>query len=74
MSRILIIDDEDKYFELCQRFIAEHEFLPPVRNYREAASVLKAERGNIDLVLLDVHFDIPDEELLPLDKTELLAG
>ncbi|MCR9160104.1 MAG: sigma-54-dependent transcriptional regulator [Nannocystaceae bacterium] len=74
MSRILIIDDEDKYFELCQRFIAEHEFLPPVRNYREAASVLKAERGTIDLVLLDVHFDIPDEELLPSDKTDLLAG
>lgn len=74
MSRILIIDDEDKYFELCQRFIAEHEFLPPVRNYREAASVLKAERGTIDLVLLDVHFDIPDEELLPLDKADLLAG
>ncbi len=74
MSRILIIDDEDKYFELCQRFIAEHEFLPPVRNYREAASVLKAERGTIDLVLLDVHFDIPDEELLPLDKAGLLAG
>ena len=74
MSRILIIDDEDKYFELCQRFIAEHEFLPPVRNYREAASVLKAERGTIDLVLLDVHFDIPDEELLPFDKADLLAG
>ena len=74
MSRILIIDDEDKYFELCQRFIAEHEFLPPARNYREAEAVLKTERGSIDLVLLDVHFDIPDDELLPHDKADLLAG
>ena len=74
MSRILIIDDEDKYFDLCQRFIAEHEFLPPVRNYREAETVLQAERGTIDLVLLDVHFDIPDDELLPYDKDDLLAG
>lgn len=74
MSRILIIDDEDKYFELCQRFIAEHDFLPPARNYREAEAVLKAERGSIDLVLLDVHFDIPDEDLLPFDKADLLSG
>ena len=74
MSRILIIDDEDKYFDLCQRFIAEHEFLPPARNYREAEAVLQAERGGIDLVLLDVHFDIPDDELLPYDKDDLLVG
>ncbi|MEM6292157.1 MAG: sigma 54-interacting transcriptional regulator, partial [Myxococcota bacterium] len=74
MSRILIIDDEDKYFELCQRHISEHEFLPPVRNYNDAKAVLDARGDEIDLVLLDVHFDIPDDELLPVDKTELLAG
>ncbi|MBV1859994.1 MAG: response regulator, partial [Nannocystaceae bacterium] len=74
MSQILIIDDEDKYFELCQRFIEGHDFLPPARNYREAAATLKAHRGAVDLVLLDVHFDIPDDELLPYDKTDLLAG
>ncbi len=74
MSQILIIDDEDKYFELCQRFIEGHDFLPPARNYREAEATLEAYRGKVDLVLLDVHFDIPDEELLPYDKTELLTG
>ena len=40
MSSILIIDDTDKYWELCTRFMPEHEFLPPARNYREAAETL----------------------------------
>ena len=67
MSSILIIDDTDKYWELCTRYMPEHEFLPPARNYREAAETLGRARG-VDLVLLDVHFDIPEEELLPYDK------
>jgi two-component system nitrogen regulation response regulator GlnG len=71
VSSILIIDDEDKYFDLCTRFMPEHRFLPVARNYREAASVLD-QRG-VDLVLLDVHFDIPEEDLLPYDKGDLLA-
>jgi DNA-binding NtrC family response regulator len=72
MSSILIIDDTDKYWELCTRFMPEHELLPPARNYREAAESLAKHRG-VDLVLLDVHFDIPEEDLLPEDKAELLA-
>ncbi len=74
MSSILIIDDEDKYYELCRRFISEHSFLPPARNFGEAKAVLEARGGDIDLVLLDVHFDIPEAELLPEDKSELLAS
>ena len=73
MGTILIIDDEDKYLELCQRFMPEHRFLPVARNYREASKLLSRHRGEVDLVLLDVHFDIPEEDLLPSDKTELLA-
>lgn len=73
MSSILIIDDEDKYFELCRRYMTEHEFLPPARNYAEAAAVLDAEPGAVDLVLLDVHFEIPEGELLPADKSRLYA-
>jgi two-component system nitrogen regulation response regulator GlnG len=73
MSSILIIDDEDKYLELCRRFMPEHAFLPTVRNYREAEDALRQHSGHVDLVLLDVHFDIPEEELLPYDKTSLLA-
>jgi two-component system nitrogen regulation response regulator GlnG len=73
VSSILIIDDTDKYWELCTRFMPEHEFLPPARNYREAADTLRRARA-VDLVLLDVHFDIPEAELLPYDKDALLAN
>jgi DNA-binding NtrC family response regulator len=73
VATILIIDDEEKYLDLCQRFMPEHTYLSPARNYREAAQVLGSHHRDLDLVLLDVHFDIPDEELLPHDKTALLA-
>ncbi|NVB42548.1 sigma-54-dependent Fis family transcriptional regulator [Pseudenhygromyxa sp. WMMC2535] len=73
MSSILIIDDEDKYLELCRRFMPEHDFVGPARNYREAAQLLARERRRVDLVLLDVHFDIPEADLLPEDKAALLA-
>jgi DNA-binding NtrC family response regulator len=73
VSAILIIDDEDKYLELCRRFMPEHEFLGPARNYVEAAQLLARARQPIDLVLLDVHFEIPEEDLLPEDKSALLA-
>ena len=72
MSVILIIDDEDKYLELCRRHMPEHEFLEPARNYRDAEKVLVRRSAKIDLVLLDVHFDIPEDDLLPADKRELL--
>lgn len=73
MSAILIIDDEDKYLELCRRFMPEHEFFGPARNYGEAAQLLARARRPIDLVLLDVHFEIADGDLLPEDKSALLA-
>ena len=73
MSSILIVDDEDKYLELCKRFMPEHVFLPPARNYREAASRLGRHGDGVDLVLLDVHFDIPADDLLPYDKEAVLA-
>ncbi|MEM9461081.1 MAG: sigma 54-interacting transcriptional regulator [Myxococcota bacterium] len=73
MPSILIVDDEDKYLELCKRFMPEHEFLPPARNYREASARLGRHGHGVDLVLLDVHFDIPEEDLLPDDKQALLA-
>ncbi|MCX4239356.1 sigma-54-dependent transcriptional regulator [Paraliomyxa miuraensis] len=73
MSSILIVDDEDKYLELCKRFMPEHVFLPPARNYREAARLLGRHGDGVDLVLLDVHFDIPEADLLPADKSSLMA-
>ena len=73
MSSILIIDDEDKYLELCRRFMPEHDFLAPARNYEQAAAMLRQRSGEVDLVLLDVHFDIPEQDLLPPDKADLFA-
>ena len=73
MAAILIIDDEDSYYDLCIRYLSEHTFLPPARNYAEVAQVLREKASSIDLVLLDVHFDIPEEQLLPRDKTEIIA-
>lgn len=73
MSSILIVDDEDNYLELCRRFMPEHEFLPPARNYREAAAALRQGADRIDLVLLDVHFNIAEDDLLPYDKDALFA-
>ncbi|EDM76815.1 two component, sigma54 specific, transcriptional regulator, Fis family protein [Plesiocystis pacifica SIR-1] len=73
MPSILIIDDEDKYLELCKRFMPEHDFVGPARSYADAAKILARSRRSIELVLLDVHFDIPTEALLPEDKGALLA-
>ena len=71
MASILIIDDEDKYLELCRRHMPEHDFLAPARNFAEASELLRTRAREIDLVLLDVHFDIPEDDLLPVDKSKL---
>jgi DNA-binding NtrC family response regulator len=73
MASILIIDDEDKYLDLCRRHMPEHDFVGPARNYREAAERIALRRRPFDLVLLDVHFDIPEDDLLPTDKSAHLA-
>ncbi|TNE84435.1 MAG: sigma-54-dependent Fis family transcriptional regulator [Deltaproteobacteria bacterium] len=64
MADILIIDDQDRYAELCRRAMPEHRYRGPVRSWREAAESLGRARGRVDLVLLDVHFDIPAEDLI----------
>mgnify|MGYP003338745008 FL=1 len=64
MGRILVIDDQDRYIELCRRAIPEHEYLGPARSWREAAEILKKNRRSIELVLLDVNFDIAPEALV----------
>jgi len=64
MADILIVDDQDRYAELCRQAIPEHQYRGPSRSYKEASDILSRARGRIDLVLLDVHFDIPSERLL----------
>ena len=68
MAHILIVDDQDRYAELCRRAIPEHDYHGPVRNWKELSRTLKKMGTRIDLVLLDVHFDIPSEQLIGLPK------
>ncbi|MBN1335925.1 MAG: sigma-54-dependent Fis family transcriptional regulator [Deltaproteobacteria bacterium] len=66
MARILVIDDLDRTIDLCRRVLPEHDVLGPARSWAEAESRLGRGRTNVDLVLLDVHFDIPVEHLVGL--------
>ena len=63
MADILIVDDQDRYAELCRKTMPEHRYFGPARCWREAADLLK-RRSRIDLVLLDVHFDIEAVDLV----------
>lgn len=64
MATLLVIDDQDRYVALCRRAIPEHTYLGPARSWAESVTLLRAHRREIDLVLLDVHFDIPVEQLV----------
>ncbi|MEZ4316126.1 MAG: sigma 54-interacting transcriptional regulator [Myxococcota bacterium] len=64
MADILIVDDQDRYLSLCRAAIPEHRYRGPTRNLKETLDVLARARGRVDCVLLDVHFDIPPEDLV----------
>lgn len=64
MADILVVDDQDRYVELCRRAIPEHRYRGPARSWREASALLDEAGDRVDLVLLDVHFDIPPPDLL----------
>ncbi|MEZ4241293.1 MAG: sigma 54-interacting transcriptional regulator [Myxococcota bacterium] len=64
MAEVLIVDDQDRYAELCRRAIPEHRYRGPARTWAEAEGELERARGRIDLVLLDVHFALPADRLL----------
>jgi len=64
MADILLIDDQDRYFDLLSRALPEHRYRGPARSWDEARQALRRARGRVDLVLLDVHFDIADDQLV----------
>ena len=66
VATILVIDDQDRYLSLCKKAIPGHDYVGPARSWGEAATLLRARRREIDLVLLDVHFDIPRANLVGL--------
>ena len=68
MADILVIDDQDRTIELCRRAMPELTWHGPARSWAEAQEELRRLRRQVELVLLDVHFDIPAEALLGLPE------
>jgi two-component system nitrogen regulation response regulator GlnG len=64
MADILVIDDQDRTVELCRRSLPQHRYWGPARHHTQAEGLIAQARGRIDLVLLDVHFDIARQHLL----------
>jgi DNA-binding NtrC family response regulator len=74
--RVLVIDDQPRTAELLAREAPELEIQTVrsggearahARSWREAAPILEGRRSP-DVVVLDLRFDLPDEELLPDER------
>lgn len=68
MADILVIDDQDRTIELCRRAMPAHAWHGPSRSWTEALDALKSGPRRFGLVLLDLHFELPSEELLGLPE------
>lgn len=68
MATILVVDDQDRTLDLCRRAMPEHDWQGPARSWAEASAALRGLRRRVDLVLLDIHFDIPVDQLLGLPE------
>ena len=73
---VLVVDDGTTYSEVIANNMPEVNLVDPV-GYGEANRIadgpstmkfLAHRRNEVDVVLLDMHFDIPDEQLFELDK------
>ena len=87
--RLLIVDDGDRYAELCHRFLRDYDYvtrcqlpgpcwqcperlgctLTHAHDLAEAESAL-ARAGDVDAVLLDVAFELPDARLAPSSEPD----
>ncbi|MBN2340038.1 MAG: sigma-54-dependent Fis family transcriptional regulator [Deltaproteobacteria bacterium] len=76
--RLLLIDDGDTYADLIQTRMPEFELVAPpgpspwLKDGPSAIGFLADNTASIDAVLLDMHFDIPEERLFPLDDSSSL--
>jgi len=68
MAEILVIDDQTRTTELCRRVMPEHTWHGPAQCWEEAREIMRSQGQDVDLVLLDIHFDIPDNLLLGVDE------
>lgn len=73
--RILVVDDQSRTAELLARLAPDLDFLevrgaegrvrPHARSWEEAEPFFEPSRRPPDAVILDLRFDLPDEDLLP---------
>jgi two-component system nitrogen regulation response regulator GlnG len=74
--RLLIVDDGSTYARVVHERMPEVEIVHPdddadprcLRDGPSALEFLERSAGTVDVVLLDMHFDVPDERLLPLGE------
>ena len=77
-ARVLVVDDQPRTAEALRSLAPELELLPVrdtvkgetrlhARSWREAAPLLQGRRAP-DAVVLDLRFDVSDEELLPDER------
>lgn len=73
--RLLLIDDGETYAEAIARHLPQYALIDPglggpprIPDGPAALDWLDAHPSAVDLVLLDMRFDVPDERLLPLPE------
>jgi DNA-binding NtrC family response regulator len=68
MAEILVIDDQSRTIDLCKRIMPEHDWHGPATSWEAARSEMRRIGRHLDMVLLDIHFDIPADALLGLPE------
>ncbi len=74
--RVLVVDDGTTYAAVIAEQMPEVTLVDPgsrgdtgrIPDGGGALAYLEDHRGDVDVVLLDMHFDIPEERLLPLGR------
>lgn len=74
--RVLVIDDGTSYADIISSRMPELQLvpLPPphvggrIKDGPAALEYLAEHRSQVDIALLDMHFDLPDDRLLDLDE------
>lgn len=77
-ARVLVIDDGEDYARIVQEQLPEFRLVKPGGNKmrlpdgKAALRYLAKHHQKVDVVLLDVNFDIPEDRLLPLSNADSL--
>lgn len=74
--RVLVIDDGETYAQVIAEQMPEFELIQPVgreagpclRDGPQAIEYLDRNAAGVDVALLDMHFDLPEDRLLPLGE------